>query len=298
MAISINGARFMTHSVEGGLSLKHTLVVGRQGLFAPPNLLRSLFQMHGLPISEEAESFFDEETAEWADPFFAALGAAPLEFLDGSDYEGATRLHDLNRPIASEWEGTVDTLIDAGSLEHVFDAKTAIENYLRMVRVGGSVLLLDMPAVNFCGHGFYQFSPEFFCEVFSERHGFELESLALAADWGYSTFYTVARPRDVGGRVEIPSSDPCHLFVRARKIRAFSGFTRSITQSDYAEAWRFPRTVLNERPRRSGAAEAIRRIWRRIDPAGYWRFSTRRNSRRSLRANAIHRGRFVVSLEI
>lgn len=298
MAISINGARYLTHSVAAGLSLGRTLVVGRQGLFAPPNLLRALFQRHSLPISGEAESFFREESVEWADKLFVALGASPLEFLDGSDYEGATRLHDLNLPIASGWEGSVDTLIDAGSLEHVFDAKTAIENYLRLVRVGGSVVLLDMPAVNFCGHGFYQFSPEFFCEVFSERHGFELESLALAADWGYSPFYKVARPRDVGGRVEIPSPDPYHLFVRARKVRAFSGFVRPITQSDYAEAWRLPQTALIERPSRSGATEALRRIWRRVDPAGYWRFSTRRNSGRSLRANAIHKGRFVVPLEI
>jgi hypothetical protein len=278
--------------------LNHTTVVGRQGLFAPPALLRQLFVRYGLPISEESEAFFGEERAEWADSFFRALGAGPLEFLDASPYEGATRIHDLNRPIGKDWEESADTLIDSGSLEHVFDVKMAVENYLRLVRVGGSILLLDMPAVNLCGHGFYQFSPEFFCEVFSKANGFELETLALAAEWGYSTFYTVAHPRDAGGRVEIPSPDACHLFVRARKIREFRGFGKAITQSDYAAAWNHPRAVLEAPPPRHGISEALRRAWRRIDPVGYWRFSTRRDRRRSVRANAIGRGRYVVPLDI
>lgn len=278
--------------------LGRTTVVGRQGLFAPPHLLRALFVRHGLPVSEESERFFEEAKAEWADHFFRALGANPLEFMDASAYEGAARLHDLNRPINPDWEETSDTLIDAGSLEHVFDAKTAIENYLRMVRVGGRILLLDMPAVNFCGHGFYQFSPEFFCEVFSERHGFELQSLALAAEWAYAPFYSVAHPRDKGRRIEIRDPDPCHLFVCARKIRTFGGFTESIIQSDYAEAWSRPVSVLERRSSGFGISDAIRRVWKRIDPAGYWRFSTRRNSMRGLRSNAVRRGRNVVPMDI
>src|SRR5208283_1663993 len=136
MAISINGARFLAYSLTEGLSLGRTTVIGRQGLFAPPNLLRDLFRRHGLPVSAESEAFFREEWADWADPFFRALGANPLEFMDASAYEGATRIHDLNRPIKRDWDETADSLIDAGSLEHVFDVKTAIENYLRMVRVG------------------------------------------------------------------------------------------------------------------------------------------------------------------
>jgi SAM-dependent methyltransferase len=296
MGISINGARFLAYSVAGGLKMGRTTVVGRQGLFAPPRLLRALFQRHGLTVSPESEDFFREEKVEWADALFRALGANPLEFMDASAYEGATRLHDLNVPLSPDWEETSDTLIDSGSLEHVFDAKTAIESYLRLVRVGGSVVLLDMPAVNFCGHGFYQFSPEFFCEVFSERHGFELQSLALAAEWGYAPFYSVSHPRAVGGRVEIPSTDACHLFVRARKIRPFRGFERPIAQSDYEMAWDKPKAPPSVP--RAGFSKVVGDVWRRIDPEGHWRFSTRRDRQRSLRANAVHRGRYVSPLDI
>jgi len=249
-------------------------------------------------VAAEAEPFFREESARWADPFLEALGARPLEFLDASGYEGATRIHDLNQPVGADWVETSDSLLDAGSLEHIFDVKTAIENYLRMVRVGGAVLLLDMPAVNFCGHGFYQFSPEFFCEVFSARHGFELESLALAPEWGYAPFYTVARPRDPGGRVEIPSLDSCHLFVCARKVGPFDGFVRSVSQSDYEAAWRKSTPPGFSAGPDSGLAGAVRRAWRSMDPKGYWRFSTRRDRRRAHQTNAIGRGPHLRPLDI
>lgn len=298
MGISINGARFLAHAASKGLVLGRTTVVGRQGLFAPPSLLRQILVRHGLEVKKESENFFQEMKAEWADSLFFALGATSLEFLDASGYEGATRLHDLNHPIVQDWEETTDTLIDSGSLEHVFDVKTAVENYLRLVRVGGSILLLDMPAVNFCGHGFYQFSPEFFCEVFSEKHGFELQTLALSADWGYAPFYSASRPRDKKGRVEPTSSDPCHLFVRARKIRSFSGLEHSIVQSDYAETWKAATSSITGGVPRNALAEALRALWRWVSPAGYWRFSTRRNCRRKLRASAINKGLGVIPLDI
>ncbi len=298
MAISINGARFLAYSVSKGSSLRRTVVVGRQGLFAPPPLLRALLMRYGMSVPEQSASFFGQEKVEWADPFFGALGAEPLEFLDASDYEGCTRIHDLNRPIPADWEESADALIDAGSLEHVFDVKTAIENYLRLVRVGGSIVLLDMPAVNFCGHGFYQFSPEFFCEVFSERHGFELQTLALAADWGYAPFYRVGRPREVGGRVEILSDIPSHLFICARKTRPFTGFTRSVNQSDYEMAWDRLAPAPRDARRRARFLDLLRSAWRRIDPQGYWRFSTRRNRMRTLRANSVPAGRNLIPLNI
>jgi hypothetical protein len=125
-----------------------------------------------------------------------------------------------------------------------------------------------------------------------------LTSLALAPDWGYSPFYSVKRPRDAGGRVEIPSGESCHLFVWARKVGPFQGFSRPIVQSDYETAWKAPAAAGTHGMRRSGFAESIRMAWRRLDPAGYWRFSTRRDRVRTRRLNAIERGRFVTPLNI
>jgi hypothetical protein len=167
-----------------------------------------------------------------------------------------------------------------------------------MVRVGGSVVLLDMPAVNLCGHGFYQFSPEFFCEIFSARHGFELVSLALAEDWGYAPFYAVARPRDVRSRVEILGRRPGHIFIYARKTAPFPGFGKSIVQSDYAEAWSRAAPQAHSTNGRHGLFDPLRSAWRKIDLRGYWRFSTRRNKERSLRETAVGRSKNLELLEI
>jgi hypothetical protein len=200
--------------------------------------------------------------------------------------------------VGKDWEEISDTVIDAGSLEHVFDVKTAIENYLRLARVGGAVVLLDMPAVNFCGHGFYQFSPEFFFEVFSARHGFEIVSVALAEDWAYSPFYSVTPPREAKRRVELLCDRPCHLFVHARKIAPFHGFVQPIVQSDYAEAWGRPATVGATAVSRRGLVESLRLAWRSTDMRGYWRFSTRRNKARLLRLLAVGRNRMLKPMEI
>jgi hypothetical protein len=298
MAITVNGVRFLSHCRGRGLSLDHTTVVGRQGLFAPPGLLRPILARHGLSPGPEHDAFFNGGMQEWADPLLRALGATRLEFMDYSDYEGATRLHDLNQPVGASWEESTGALVDAGSLEHVFDVRTAIENYLRIVRVGGDVVLMDMPAVSFCGHGFYQFSPEFFCEVFSERNGFELVSLMLAEEWAFAPFYSVTRPRDAGGRVEIVDGRSCHLFVHARKKAPFHGFSGSIVQSDYETAWKRPAPAGAGDRKGGGLADALRSAWRRFDPKGYWTFTTRRDTLRKARAHQVGRSGHLTPIDL
>ena len=63
-------------------------------------------------------------------------------------------------------------------MEHLFDVKQVLSNYMNLVKIGGS-LFICTNANNLCGHGFYQFSPEFFYRVFTEANGFAVESLCL-----------------------------------------------------------------------------------------------------------------------
>ena len=62
-------------------------------------------------------------------------------------------------------------VVDGGTLEHVFDYPTALRNAMRMVRVGGH-LILNAPVNNFPGHGFYQISPELFFRCFHDNSAF------------------------------------------------------------------------------------------------------------------------------
>jgi 2-polyprenyl-3-methyl-5-hydroxy-6-metoxy-1,4-benzoquinol methylase len=95
----------------------------------------------------------------------------------------ASIIHDLNKPVPKELEERFDVVLDGG-LEHVFDFPQAIENAMRMTKIGGH-LILETPANNLCGNGFYQFSPELFFRVLDSGNGFELERLYLASKGKY-----------------------------------------------------------------------------------------------------------------
>ena len=84
---------------------------------------------------------------------------------------------DLNEPIPVEWHNSAHTLIDIGSIEHVSRSNQVLENYLRMVQLGG-LIVIQTPVKGFCGHGLHTFSPEFLietlkangCEVMYEKY--------------------------------------------------------------------------------------------------------------------------------
>jgi len=68
---------------------------------------------------------------------------------------------DLSRPDARHKAGsTYDAIMDFGTAEHVANQEVYWNNLYEMLRVGG-VLWGMLPADSLCGHGLYQFSPEF-----------------------------------------------------------------------------------------------------------------------------------------
>ena len=61
------------------------------------------------------------ESDGFAESFLRLLGAEDVVSVDASDYEGASRILDLNEPVPADAEGAFMAVVDAGSLEHVFD---------------------------------------------------------------------------------------------------------------------------------------------------------------------------------
>jgi SAM-dependent methyltransferase len=108
----------------------------------------------------------------YADGFLKALGASSVDSVDIVTGERANIIHDLNTPLPQELHGKYDLIIDSGSLEHIFDIRTAIQCYADATKVGGT-LFIDVPANNYLGHGLYQLGPEFFFRVLSPENGFE-----------------------------------------------------------------------------------------------------------------------------
>ena len=55
------------------------------------------------------------------------FGSTQVDVLDIDDYEGANIIHDLNIKIPEKLEDKYDTILDFGTLEHIFDVKIDCE---------------------------------------------------------------------------------------------------------------------------------------------------------------------------
>lgn len=271
-----------------GVSFRKTLTVGHQTLYLhPPELLRLQ--------REFTEAFPDRQAAPLADYRFGAfsdelmtefLEVESLTILDISDYESAELIHDLNQPVAPELHERFDAVIEAGSLEHIFNFPIAVGNLMRMLRVGG-FMYLTVPANNLCGHGFYQFSPELMFRIFTADNGFELKRVTLAEARFPRTelaparhIYEVADPASIGSRVELLSRRPVMLMVQARKISSAEPFQPAPQQSDYVATW------AARGPRPAPHASVARRLGHILPVAVRNRLIAYRDMRACLLSNA------------
>lgn len=233
MGVNLETARYLIAARKAGVSFDRTLTLGRQWLCAKADDVNLLLSRAGLPSMH-----FDRPSdAAWADAFFRALGATQLDVLDHSAYEGASVLHDLNRPLPSGELRRYDFVFDGGVIEHVFDCANAFRSCMQLAKVGGHVCTCSI-ANNECGHGFYQFSPELFFRLFDASNGFTLRSLLVeeqrlrGARW-----YAVADPAALGARVVCINGAPLHIKALARKEREDAGDAPVVLQSDYQRAW-------------------------------------------------------------
>jgi SAM-dependent methyltransferase len=112
----------------------------------------------------------------WA---FTALGFDTVSVLDANDYENPTFLHDLNSPrFPKALANAFDLVLDAGTLEHVFDVPTALRTLCQMTRPGGRIVHIS-PVSNCVDHGFYSFSPTLFADFYA-ANAFEILRLVIA----------------------------------------------------------------------------------------------------------------------
>jgi hypothetical protein len=234
MGIDIEFAEFLLQSKVSGARLDRIMTLGRQNLFVGPKEIERLAEEHGC-----LKGFKPQGRAGgygYADEYFRSLGATVVDSMDNSDYEGASFVHDANLPISIEMEEKYDIVCDAGSLEHIFNFPTAIANCMRMVAVGGR-LILNTPANNLFGHGFYQFSPELLYRVLSEVNGFKVLRM-VAVEYGfYRPWYAVSDPANTKARVTLTNAFPVYLFVEAERISSVPLFRTPPQQSDYVAAW-------------------------------------------------------------
>jgi SAM-dependent methyltransferase len=230
-----------------GVSFRKMILIGRQQIFLRPSEIEGLareFPEFAAQI-RSCKPAFGDFSEDWLEK---CLGAEVVDSIDASDFEGATFVHDMNLELGhanllSEIVGAYDAVIDAGSLEHIFNVPIALKNCMRLVKPGG-LLCLATVANNYCGHGFYQFSPEFFFRVLQPENGFDHSEVLLlthpfpgAELSGSQKIYEVKDPFEVGARVGIVTQSPVMIIASAIKSSAVDVFKAFPQQSDYQKRW-------------------------------------------------------------
>ena len=201
--------------------LGRTLTLGRQKLFLPRSTLAKI-----IPRSRH------EELGPYCEKLLIdALAATTVDSLDNSSFEGATVIADLNQPLAGM--GEFDTIIDGGCTEHIFDIGQVFRN-IALLAAPGAQIVHVVPGNQFCGHGFWQMSPELFYSMYSRENGFAETEVFVANLHDESNWFAVDAPTG-GKRIEIASATPLYLLVRTVKRSATAAL--AVQQSDYAFEW-------------------------------------------------------------
>jgi SAM-dependent methyltransferase len=232
MSLDINAVLFLIDARRRGADFGEVLTLGRQDLNVYPAKMVKVLETHGFPTT----GFKGDPKVLYAEPCFLSLGAKKVSSMDFSDFEGATYVHDLNKPIGVELKERFDLVYDGGTLEHVFNFPLGLQNCMEMVKPGGH-LFIHAGTNGYCGHGFYQFSPELFYRALSPENGFEVLRMVLFRVGPYGPWYEVRDPNDVQTRVELVSLWPMQLLIRAKRTRVVPIFTNPPQQSDYTPRW-------------------------------------------------------------
>jgi hypothetical protein len=258
MGVDLNCAQLLLQAKKNGASFERMATLGRQGLHANRPALISILHNAGYELSADCERKLLDPATIYAEELFRLLGAKQITAIDASDYEGAQIVHDMNRPIPDSLAASFDLVLDGGTLEHVFNFPTGIQNAMQMVAANG-VFISFTVANNYSGHGFYQFSPELFYRLLCEENGYAVESCIMWEEIEGSRFYQVPDPENVKMPIELVSRSGTYLFVQAKRLGSVS---RDYVpqQSDYARHWQAALSAPQENGGSGGLRSALKNI--------------------------------------
>jgi len=221
MGVDVHGLQILCWASRKSTKFGRVATIGRQAMSAPVEELRKHVS---LPLDYKYPPHCE-------DLLVRVFGAERVDSFDNSAFEGCTYATDFNKPIVAPCQ--YGTVIDFGCLEHIYNVAQAFRNVSQLCEDGGQILHC-LPANNYCGHGFWQFSPELFFSLYSNQNGYSKTQVFIASLDDETTWYEVVAPRD-GKRVPILSDAPLYVICRTVKRGDFSH--DNVQQSDYVFLW-------------------------------------------------------------
>jgi hypothetical protein len=222
MGLDAHGYNFLKYCVNNS-AMGNVATIGRQGIHLSNDALKSL----GISNGDKGDRYIEQL-------LIGRFGATRVDSFDISDYENATFLHDFNNKISQDHAQKYDWILDLGTTEHIFNLPQAFENYRSMLSIGGRIVHV-LPANNFNGHGFWQFSAELFFSLYNSSNGFGEVRIFFADLNKENIWYRAPRPHS-GERTVFWSETETYILVFARKSANVS-HPFYLQQSDYLSDW-------------------------------------------------------------
>jgi SAM-dependent methyltransferase len=130
------------------------LTIGRQTIYYDAADLVSVLQDHGVTNIDRSLIEIDRSTIDRKGghegkllvtdrSLFRVLGSRKVAALDHSDYEDADVIHDLKYPLPEHLEAIADFIVDGSTLDNVFAPSVVLQNYARLLRPGGRLLMTN-----------------------------------------------------------------------------------------------------------------------------------------------------------
>ncbi|UUM28471.1 hypothetical protein NQU59_05020 [Acinetobacter colistiniresistens] len=157
MGIDSQNFNFLKYVQKNKVTFGRTITLGRLALF---NIEDTIFERYAIEDQKYAEQLLEK-----------LFGASSIESIDNSGYENSTYIFDMNKDLIDF--KNYDTVIDFGCTEHIYNIGNCFNNIRKLCDVGG-VILHAVPSNGCCGHGFYQFSPEFFIACIQKKMVFRI----------------------------------------------------------------------------------------------------------------------------
>ena len=181
MGITRATIKFLMREGKREKLLGNVLTAGRQDIWATNEDIRKWsremdFQLKNTKVAISEDKYLKEMKYVTDETFFLSLGFDSVDSIDCSDYEGSTIVHDLNEDIPENLQCKFDLIFDGGTSEHIFNFPKVLENYNKMLKVGGRIIH-GLPSSNCVDHGFYMFSPTLFFDYYTANKWNIIDSL-------------------------------------------------------------------------------------------------------------------------
>jgi SAM-dependent methyltransferase len=227
------------------------LTLGQQAIYSTLDEVKSKISIHKKINIKKLPKEFDtsNKIPQWNGTLFekntnahsllTMLGADNVYVADVSDYEGPDYLIDLNFPVDSIYHERFDTIVDVGTLEHIFDVPVALQNICNMLKQGGNIIFI-VQCSNAIDHGFYMFSPTLFYDYFT-ANGFTIKGCYLTegSPYVYGKKRNLYKYEGVGAEIPFISQQNVEVaFIATKEKNNFFENNNKPTQGLYAN-WKY-----------------------------------------------------------